>query len=121
MPSTDGPEIHHDSSEVSFDSPRQGLLTITLSLSGSVRVVHDHGAEEASELDLLTTPPCWALSLLDWQAHAIDAWADQPVEVWIARCGHRLSGGTPLYDVPQWQRCASCARWSPATKAVSRR
>lgn len=33
-----------------------------------------------------------------------------------ARCGHQLSGGTPLYDLPQGQQCPSCARWSPMTK-----
>jgi hypothetical protein len=67
--------------------------------------------------DLLTVAPSWAFCPLGWQAHAIDAWADHPAGVWIARCGYQLSGGTPLYDVPQGQQCASCAKWSPATKA----
>jgi hypothetical protein len=66
--------------------------------------------------DSLITAPRWALCPLDWQAHAIDAWADHPQGVWIARCGHQLSGSTPLYDLPQGQQCPSCARWSPMTK-----
>jgi hypothetical protein len=45
-----------------------------------------------------------------------DAWADHPPGMWIARCGHQLSGGTPLYDVPQGQQCPTCARWSPMTE-----
>jgi len=64
-------------------------------------------------MDPLTTTPRWALCPLDWQAHAIDTGADHPLGVWIARCGHCLSGGTPLYDAPQGHRCPSCARWSP--------
>lgn len=56
--------------------------------------------------DPLTIAPSWVLCHLDWLAHAVDAWADHPVGVWIARCGHQLSGSTPLYDVPQGQRCA---------------
>jgi hypothetical protein len=58
-----------------------------------------------SEPDPLTIPPRWALCPLDWHAHAIDPYADHPLGLWIARCGHRLSGGTPLYDVPQGHRC----------------
>lgn len=29
--------------------------------------------------------------------------------VLVARCGHQLSGGTPLYDVSQGQMCALCS------------
>ena len=63
-------------------------------------------------MDPLTVAPRWALCPLGWQAHAIDAWADHPPGVWIARCGHQLSGGTPLYEPSQGQVCPSCARWS---------
>jgi hypothetical protein len=68
-------------------------------------------------MDPLTVAPHWALCPLDWHAHAIDAGADHPLGIWIARCGHRLSGGTPLHDIPQGRRCPSCARWSPTTGA----
>ena len=66
-------------------------------------------------IDPMTVAPRWALCPLGWQAHAIDTWADHPPGVWIARCGHQLSGGTPLYDVPQGHPCPSCARWSTTT------
>jgi hypothetical protein len=52
----------------------------------------------------LTTPPRWALCPLDWHAHAIDPNADHALGRWITRCGHRLSGGTPLYDLPRGHR-----------------
>lgn len=71
-----------------------------------------HKADETTEPDPLTTAPRWALCPLDWHAHAVDPYADHPLGLWIARCGHRLSGGTPLYDFPQGHRCPSCAKWS---------
>lgn len=67
-----------------------------------------------ASVDALTPAPRWALCSLDWHAHAIDPYADHPLGLWIARCGHRLSGSTPLYDHPQGQRCASCVKWGPA-------
>jgi hypothetical protein len=69
-----------------------------------------------AQVPSLTIAPRWALCLRDWQAHAIDAWADHPLGLWIARCGHRLSGSTPLYDVPQGHQCPSCAQWSQTTE-----
>jgi hypothetical protein len=83
-------------------------------IHNSLRVTDDHEANGTHQVspdpDPLTIPPRWALCPLDWLAHAIDAWADHPLGVWIARCGHRLSGRTPLYDLPQGQQCSSCAR-----------
>jgi hypothetical protein len=68
-----------------------------------------------SLIDPPTVAPSWALSSFDWLAHAVDAWADHPVGVWVARCGHQLSGITPLSDMPQGKRCAGCDRWSQVT------
>jgi hypothetical protein len=73
-----------------------------------------------SSTDPLAMAPHWALCPLDWQAHAIDAWADHPLGVWVARCGDQLSGGTPLYDVPQEPECPSCARWSTTSEPRTR-
>ena len=67
----------------------------------SRRVTGDREVERKNNMDPLTVAPRWALCPLDWQVHAIDAWSDHPLGVWTARCGHRLSGGTPLYDVPK--------------------
>jgi hypothetical protein len=69
-----------------------------------------------NNVDPLTMAPRWALCPLDWHAHAVDAWADHPPGVCIIRCGHQLSGSTPLYDVPQGWQCERCARWSPVTE-----
>jgi hypothetical protein len=80
---------------------------------GYLRVTDDRKDDEARDMDPLTMAPRWALSPLDWHAHAIDTWADHPLGLWIARCGHRLLGGTSLHDTPPGQRCPACARWSP--------
>ena len=85
-------------------------------IHSSQHLASDHEAGRNNDMDVLSIAPRWALCPLGWQAHAIDAWADHPVGVWIARCGHQLSGGTPLYDVPQGQPCPSCARWSRTMK-----
>ena len=117
---TDTQGIQYSGGEVSYSSHGQGLLTITFSLPGFLRMAGEREREsstpECTDVDLLTIPPCWALSPPEWHAHAVDAWADHPLGVWIARCGHQLSGSTPLYDVPQGQRCAGCAKWSQATE-----
>ena len=73
-----------------------------------------------SEIDLLATAPRWALCPLDQHAHAIDAWADHPPGVWIARCGYWLSASSDLHDDPPERHCPSCARWSPMTAAHTR-
>jgi hypothetical protein len=124
---TDTQGTQHPGSEVTCPGLRQRLptstltiLTITRVIPGSVRAIQAHGAGETPELDLRTIPPEWAVSPLDQHAHAVDAWADHPPGMWIARCGHRLSGGTPLYDVPQGEPCPRCARWSQATEPRAR-
>lgn len=56
--------------------------------------------------------PCWGVSSADWRAHAIDADADHPQEVYVARCGHQLRGAATLYDeAPDWM-CLSCLGWT---------
>jgi hypothetical protein len=82
-----------------------------------------HRAYEDSEItepDSLTLPLHWAVCFLDWQAHAVDAWADHPLSLWIARCGHHLSGATPLSELTQETQCPSCAEWSPTTESHTR-
>jgi hypothetical protein len=115
MQTTDEQEKHHHAHDVRF--PRIAEEPAVESrFHSSLRVTSDHEAKRNTEADALTMAPRWALCPLDWSAHAIDAWADHPPGVWIARCGHQLSGGTPLYDVPQGQECPSCARWSQASE-----
>ena len=121
---TDTQETQHPGSEGTCPGLRQHLptsiltiLTVIRVVAGSVRAIHDHAAEENPELDLRTIPPEWAVSSLDQHAHAVDAWADHPLGVWIARCGHHLLAGTPWYDVPQGKQCASCAKWSRSIEA----
>lgn len=112
MQTTDNHEGHHPSSDLNRPSHPQDLRTSTLTILTVTQVATTHADEEAPELDLLTIPPRWALSPLDWQAHAIDPWADHPLGVWIARCGHRLLSGTTLHDTPPGSRCPACTRWS---------
>ena len=115
MHSTDDQASQHHTRDVSL--PVQTQLSAVKSAPDHSR----HGADDYetarnNDMDALMMAPRWALCPLGWQAHAIDAWADHPPGVWIARCGHQLSGGTPLYDVPQGHACPSCARWSRTTK-----
>lgn len=78
-----------------------------------MQTTDDHAnLDRTLDVDPLTIPPRWALSPLDWHAHAIDADADHPFGLWIARCGHRLLGGTVLHDTPPGSRCPTCTRWS---------
>ncbi|MGH3795439.1 MAG: hypothetical protein ACRDSP_11160 [Pseudonocardiaceae bacterium] len=51
--------------------------------------------------------PRWALSPLDYRAHAVDEYADHPWGVFIALCGHRLLAGD-LSDVPPGGLCVAC-------------
>jgi hypothetical protein len=85
-------------------------------LPGPLRVTDDREDDGTIEMDLLTTTPRWSLSPLDWHAHAIDAGADHPLGLWIARCGHRLLGGTSLHETPPGHRCPTCTRWSTTTE-----
>jgi hypothetical protein len=125
MHSTDNQGIQYRTSDLdlSLPSPAQESATEPV-IPGSRRGADDHeakGNEPGSpDTDPLTTAPRWALCPLDWHAHAIDAWADHPLGIWIARCGHRLSGGTPLYDVPHGHQCPNCARWSQTTEPKTR-
>ncbi len=116
MKTADEQENHHRTRDGSFPSRTKEPATKPL-IPSSRRVTDDREAKRNNDMDLLTITPRWALCPLGWQAHAVDAWADHPLGVWIARCGHRLSGGTPLYDLPQCQQCPSCARWSPVIEA----
>lgn len=52
----------------------------------------------------------WGLSILDFQAHAIDLLADHPVGVYRARCGHLLMVVTELCEQPSGRACAECER-----------
>lgn len=60
----------------------------------------------------MNRPARWALSRLDWHAHAVDEVADHPYGVWIARCGHRLLMVTGLHEDPPSRICPTCARWT---------
>jgi hypothetical protein len=51
----------------------------------------------------------WGLSVLDWQAHAVDPAADNPIGVYRARCGHLLMVVTELHERPPGAVCAACA------------
>jgi 3',5'-cyclic AMP phosphodiesterase CpdA len=104
MTTTDGQGKHHRTGDLRLPSTTQEPEPSPWSVPG----------------DPLPIPPYWALCPLDWLAHAVDAWADHPVGVWIARCGHQLSGGTPLYDLPQGHQCPSWARWSQASELADR-
>lgn len=53
--------------------------------------------------------PRWALSLLDFDAHAVDQGGDHPFGVFIALCGHRLLM-TGLYDKPPGGLCPGCSQ-----------
>ena len=37
--------------------------------------------------------PRWGVSSLDWRSHAVDADAEHPYGVYVARCGQRLVHG----------------------------
>jgi hypothetical protein len=55
-------------------------------------------------------PMNWGLSILDFQAHAIDPLADHPVGVYRARCGHLLMAVTELCEQPPGRVCPECER-----------
>ncbi len=50
----------------------------------------------------------WGLSPLDWRRHAVDEWADHPIGVYKAQCGHLLLMVTELNTEPAGSRCAAC-------------
>lgn len=58
----------------------------------------------------MNRPARWALSSMDWQAHAVDESADYLYGVWVARCGHRLLTVTVLHHNPTSRICPTCAR-----------
>ena len=60
--------------------------------------------------DRLSRPthgPRWALSALDFKAHAVDEDGDHPLGVLITACGHRLLRGG-LHDEPPGGLCPGC-------------
>jgi hypothetical protein len=124
MTTSDGQRKHHWACDVSLPLHPHELLIIRLSVSDALLVTYGHEGDKndssTSAIDPLTVAPNWALSSLDWHAHAVDAWADHPTGVWIARCGHQLSGSTPLYGVPQGHQCPGCAKWSRSREAGTR-
>ncbi|MDQ3274326.1 MAG: hypothetical protein M3Q39_04655 [Actinomycetota bacterium] len=52
--------------------------------------------------------PRWALSVLDFKAHAVDEDDDHPLGVFLAACGHRLLLGN-LHDTPPGGLCPGCS------------
>lgn len=50
----------------------------------------------------------WGISVLDWQAHAVDPFATHPSGVYRAVCGHTLMQVTQLQDQPGGRVCAGC-------------
>ncbi|MGH4020005.1 MAG: hypothetical protein ACRDT0_12380 [Pseudonocardiaceae bacterium] len=55
------------------------------------------------------TPTRWALSSLDYRAHALVDGGDDPIGVVMARCGHRLPASVPPARIPPGAVCAHCA------------
>lgn len=51
----------------------------------------------------------WALSILDWRSHAVDEFADHPIGVYKALCGHLLMMVAELADGPGGKPCEACA------------
>jgi hypothetical protein len=51
----------------------------------------------------------WGLSPLDWRNHAVDEWADHPIGVYRAHCGHLLMMVTTLLEMPYGKLCEACA------------
>jgi len=51
----------------------------------------------------------WALSPLDFRAHAVTELDDHPIGVLIARCGHRLPMVVELDAQPPGAPCPACA------------
>jgi hypothetical protein len=105
MQITDNQETPHPSSDVSRSTSTQDLLLIMPPVPDSLRsatgiscgtapVTAGGEAEENPGTNSLTIVPRWTLFFLDWHAYAIDPYADHPLGLWIARRGHRLSGGT---------------------------
>ncbi len=56
-----------------------------------------------------TGVPRWALSLLDFKAHAVDEGDVHPFGVFVALCGHRLLMGG-LHDEPLGALCLRCSQ-----------
>jgi len=54
--------------------------------------------------------PRWGVSSRDWQSHAIDADAEHPEGVYLARRGQRPARDTTLYDEPPGGMCVFCLR-----------
>ena len=51
----------------------------------------------------------WALSPLDFRAHAVAEFDNHPIGVLIARCGHRLPMVVELEPEPPAAPCQACA------------
>lgn len=51
----------------------------------------------------------WGLSVLNWQAHAIDERRYHPVGVFKAECGHLLMMVVQLHEQPSGKPCETCA------------
>jgi len=103
-------------------SSRAGLATLSPPNPSPVRPLQQYEettAVKPSEMEFLTMTPRWALSPLDWHAHAIDPYTDHPLGLSVARCGPQLLGGTDLHDDSPIQRCPTYARWSPTKEAGS--
>lgn len=52
--------------------------------------------------------PRWTLSVVDFNAHAVDERDDHPFGVFVALCGHRLLMGE-LHDDPPGGLCPGCS------------
>jgi hypothetical protein len=56
----------------------------------------------------------WGLSPLDWRNHAVDEWADHPIGVYRAQCGHLLMIVTALLAMPLRQAVRGmCSCFAP--------
>ncbi|MGH4022602.1 MAG: hypothetical protein ACRDT0_25875 [Pseudonocardiaceae bacterium] len=51
----------------------------------------------------------WVLSPLDFRAHVLAEPADDPLGVWIARCGHGMPSAAGVDEAPRGTPCSACA------------
>ncbi|MGH3721488.1 MAG: hypothetical protein ACRDRI_22095 [Pseudonocardiaceae bacterium] len=75
---------------------------------------HPATAPGAREEHPMVGAPRWGVSSTDHHTHTIDADAEHPDAVYLARCGQLLFMGTNLYDEPPpdgWV-CLFCLRWT---------
>ena len=61
----------------------------------------------------------WALSPLDFQAHAVTEHGNHPIGVLIAHCGHLLPMVVQIEATPPGRPCPACTRVVDPTTTTS--